>query len=101
MLKGCRVTSVAYRPDGQLVAGYGDKKKGGIAFIDADPASWKRKVEQTVNRNFTQAEWKKYFPGSPYRRTIQSFPWPDDLSDEERKRADDAEKTPSDKNRPE
>ena len=45
-----------------------------------------------ANRNFTRAEWTQYFPETPYRRTIRSLPWPHDLSDAERKRAEAFEK---------
>ena len=44
------------------------------------------------HRNFTRAEWTRYFPETPYRRTVRSLPWPHDLSDDERKCAEKFEK---------
>jgi len=91
------VSSVAFGPAGQLAAGYGDVRggggrRGGVVLFDTDPASWLRKAGQTAGRNFTRLEWTRYFPETPYRRTIRSFPWPDDLSDVERKQAEALEK---------
>jgi hypothetical protein len=88
------VTSVAFGPDGRLAAGYdgGYHRGGGVVVFDGDPASWRRKLERAANRNLTWEEWKEYFPDSPYRRTIRSRPWPRDLPDAERARAEAAEK---------
>ena len=65
---------------------------GGVVLFDADPASWLRKAGQTANRNFTRLEWTRYFPETPYRRTIRSLPWPHDLPEAERKQAEAFEK---------
>jgi hypothetical protein len=85
--------SVAFATDGRLAAGYERSGVGGgVVLLDADPASWRRKVAQTVNRNFTWREWTQYFPETPYRRTIRSFPWPYDLPEVELNRAEVFEK---------
>ena len=67
----------------------------GVSFVerfDADPASWKRKLGQVANRNLTRKECADYFPDRPYRRTIRSLPWPRDLPEDERSRAEAWEK---------
>jgi hypothetical protein len=80
--------SIAFGPDGKLAQGTGD----GIVFFDADPASWRRKAGQAAHRNLTRIEWTRYFPDTPYRRTIRSLPWPHDLPEAERKQAEALEK---------
>ena len=47
---------------------------------------------RSANRNFTRDEWTRYFPETPYRRTIRSLPWPHDLPEAERKQAEAFEK---------
>jgi isoaspartyl peptidase/L-asparaginase-like protein (Ntn-hydrolase superfamily) len=86
------VTSVAFDTQGRIAAGYNGSGGGGVALFDSDPISWRRKVERVANRNFTWQEWRRYFPGSPYRRTIRSRPWPIDLPAAERTRAEAVEK---------
>ena len=56
-------------------------------FLDVDLASVRRKLAQTTSLNLTRAEWSRYFPASPYRRTTRSFPWPHDLREDDRNRA--------------
>ena len=67
-------------------------RRSGVVLFDADPASWLRKAGQIANRNFTRLEWTRYFPETPYRRTIRSLPWPYDLPEAERKQAEAWEK---------
>ena len=71
-----------------LAVGYG----GGLVLLNGNPASWRAKLEQVANRNFTWEEWRLFFPGTAYRRTIRSFPWPRDLPEAERKQAEAWEK---------
>ncbi len=87
------VTSVAFGPGGAIAAGYSRDVDGvgGVVLLDGDPASWRGKAEQVANRNFTWKEWRQFFPDTPYRRTIHTLPWPYDLPDSERKRAESAE----------
>ena len=84
------VTSVAFGPEGKIAAGYGGG--GGVVLFDADPASWLRKAGQTAGRNLTRLEWTRYFPETPYRRTIRSLPWPHDLPETDRIRGEAFEK---------
>jgi hypothetical protein len=92
-VKEDRVRSVAFDASGRLAAGYGFVSVGGVVLF-VDPASPRRKAERLANRNFTWKEWTQYFPGSPYRRTIRSRPWPDDLPEDERVRGEAAERQP-------
>ena len=94
-VKEGNVKSVAFGPEGKIAAGYRNDRVGdggGVVLFDADPASWLRKAGQTANRNFTRLEWTRYFPETPYRRTIRSLPWPHDLPEAERKQAEAFEK---------
>jgi hypothetical protein len=100
------VTSVAFGPKGALAAGYarggiaGDFARGvavvgdvgGVMLLDGDPATWRAKAEQVVGRNFTPAEWRQFFPNTPYRRTIRSYPWPYGLPEAERMRGEARER---------
>jgi hypothetical protein len=88
------VRNMAFGPAGVLAVGYGGKGplSGGVMLIDAYPDSWREKVRQVANRNFTWAEWTRFFPDQSYRRTIRAFPWPRDLPDTERARAEAFEK---------
>jgi hypothetical protein len=100
-IKEGKVTSVAFGPNDTVAAGYahrddrGNILDGGVALLDVSPASWKAKLAGIVNRNFTWAEWRHFFPDAdtPYRRTIRSCPWPHDLPEDERQKAEDWEKS--------
>ncbi len=61
--------------------------KGSVAFIPDDlalvlldrrwninPHSWVAKTCQRVGRNFTQEEWRRYFPDEEYRKTCEQWP---------------------------
>ena len=78
---------MAFGPEGKLAVGYG----GGVVLFDADPASWLRKAGQVANRNLTWEEWQRFLSGTPYRRMIRSLPWPHDLPEAERKKAEAVE----------
>jgi len=90
-VKEAGVRSVAFGPGGTIAAGYGSGG-GGVVLLNGDPASWRAKAGQVANRNFTRGEWRQFFPDTPYRRTIRSFPWPHDLPEAERKQAEAWEK---------
>jgi WD40 repeat protein len=87
------VRGVAFGPDGKsLAAGYAvPGHKGGVVLWDMDLGSWKAHARQIANRNFTRAEWQQYFPDTPYRRTFRTLPWPSDLPEDEREKAEQRE----------
>jgi hypothetical protein len=87
------VTGVAFGPGGTLAAGYGGiAVSTGVLRFEAVPASWHRKAAHVANRNFTREEWTQFFRDQPYRRTIRSLPWPNDLPEEEKAQAAAREK---------
>ncbi len=65
------VWSVAFSPDGKTLASGSDDKT--IILWDIDPQSWIEKSCQRANRNFTRAEWGKYFLNEEYRATCPQF----------------------------
>ncbi|MFO0956446.1 MAG: hypothetical protein U0800_03140 [Isosphaeraceae bacterium] len=93
-VSGATVNGVAFDGAGRLAVGvnFNSGKPANVVFFDVDPASLRQKVERKANRNFTWKEWIRYFPEARYRRTIPYRPWPHDLPEEERKKAEDAER---------
>ena len=87
-MKHAPVTSLAFGPAGKLAVGVDDN----VLVFDVDPTSWRRKAGHTANRNLMWAEWRLYFPDTPYHRVIKSLPWPDDIPDGERQNAEAIEK---------
>ncbi len=94
------VNCLSVMEDGEILIAYemSGTERTRIATLHADPESWQRVLEDTVNRNLTWAEWRRYFPSrenegeyQTYRRTIRSRPWPSDLPDEELARAMESE----------
>ena len=70
---------VAFSPDGKvLAAGFGDcfGSGSGVMLWDVDFGSWLCHAERIANRNFTRAEWQRYFPGRPYAPTFPNLPAP-------------------------
>jgi hypothetical protein len=78
------VDRVAFEPSGTIAAGYGV----GVLLLGVDPEPWEHQAARIANRNFTRDEWRRYFPDEPYRRTFRSLPWPDDMPEDEKKRAE-------------
>jgi WD40 repeat protein len=71
------VDSVAFSPDGKTIAA---ACVGGVMLWDVDLESWKRHAGQIANRNFTQKEWRDYFPETPYRAIFPDLPVLTDLT---------------------
>lgn len=64
------VLALAFRRDGKMFASAGDF----ILLWDMDPTSWITKACEFAGRNFTQEEWKTYFPADEYAITCPRFP---------------------------
>jgi WD40 repeat protein len=63
------IFSVAFSPDGKILAAGTKDKTVVLRDVNADPASWIQKTCQRVDRNLTAAEWVQYFPNEEYRAT--------------------------------
>jgi hypothetical protein len=88
---------VAFSPNGKTIAAgyrsFGDGGgAGGVVLFDLDIKSWQRIAGRIANRNFTRDEWRQYFPDEHYHRTFRTLPWPDDLTDAERRQQEAWEK---------
>jgi WD40 repeat protein len=64
--------SIAFTRDGKMLAAI--EGNNIIILWDMDPQSWITKSCQRVGRNFTQGEWRQYFPGEAYRITCSLYP---------------------------
>jgi WD40 repeat protein len=60
---------IAWASSGQLVTGSPD---GSIISWDTDPRDWSRVACRIAGRDLTAAEWQRYLPEQPYRRTCSS-----------------------------
>jgi WD40 repeat protein/transcriptional regulator with XRE-family HTH domain len=67
------VFSVAFSPDGKLLAAGTKDKTVVLRDVNVDPASWIQKTCQRVGRNLTAAEWVQYFPNEEYRTTCPQW----------------------------
>ncbi len=66
------VNSLTFSPDGKtLVSSSHDSN---IISWTLDTALLIEKACQRAGRNLTQAEWQRYFPGEPYRKTCPQLP---------------------------
>jgi Tol biopolymer transport system component len=74
---GAPNNSVAFSPDGNILASGGSSADGvSIIFLwDLNPQNWIAKACEQAGRNLTRAEWEQFFPGEPYRQTCPQ--WPD------------------------
>lgn len=65
------ITTIAFSPNGKILAsGSLDQT---ILLRDVDLTSWISKSCQRVGGNFTQVEWKTYFPNEDYRVTCPQW----------------------------
>ena len=61
----------------EIVARDYNKPKSWDPYLwDADPSSWVRTACAIAGRNLTLAEWQRYLPDRPYRRTCRQWPGP-------------------------
>jgi len=65
------VLSIAFSPNGETLASLGS---GTIILWDMRPEYWIEQSCQRVGRNFTRAEWERYFPNEEYRKTCDQWP---------------------------
>jgi WD40 repeat protein len=89
------IWSAPYSPDGKILAANFsdlDRNVRNVVLLDASLRSWTHRACRIANRNLTWDEWRRYFPETPYRRTVRTLPWPRDLPDAERRRAEAFEK---------
>jgi WD40 repeat protein len=64
--------SVTFNPDStKLVSSVGTNM---VTLWDMNPHLWLENSCQRAGRNFTRAEWQRYFPDEEYRRTCQQWP---------------------------
>jgi hypothetical protein len=68
------VLSVAFSPDGELMASATDE--GVIRLHDTDIASWIDRACQRAGRNLTTLEWQTFFPNEAYRETCPHWSEP-------------------------
>jgi hypothetical protein len=68
------VDAVAFdqNPDSSLLISAGNE----IRQWQTDVRVWVERACQIANRNFTQAEWEKYFEDEPYHKTCAKLPVP-------------------------
>ena len=68
------IADIAFSPDGQTLASGGWDKK--LLLWDVSLESWINNACRVANRNMTRAEWERYFPEQPYRKTCPNLPEP-------------------------
>ena len=69
------VKTVAFSPDGATLA-VGYDGSSGVVLYNAGLESWKSLAGRIANRNLTRAEWRQFFPDTPYRPTFDNLPVP-------------------------
>ena len=65
-----RVTAIIPGSGGYLVA----SADGSLSRWTADPAKIREELCRAAGRNLSEAEWRQFVPGEPYRRTCEQWP---------------------------
>jgi WD40 repeat protein/energy-coupling factor transporter ATP-binding protein EcfA2 len=71
-LSGHSVMSLAFSPDSKTLASGSDD--GTIILWDINPESLAANACERAGRNFTRAEWERYFSNREYRKTCEQWP---------------------------
>jgi len=71
-LSGHSVMSLAFSADGKTLASGSDS--GTIILWDINPESLAANACERAGRNFTRAEWERYFSNRKYRKTCEQWP---------------------------
>jgi WD40 repeat protein len=75
MMGGHCGTAVAISPDNRWLVTGSDDGTARLWLLQVDDLIDLARI--TVERNFSADEWKLYFPGEKYRKTIPKLPGPD------------------------
>ncbi len=65
------IHSIAFDPDGKMLASASASNT--VILWDLNPQSWILKTCQRAGRNFTRAEWARYFPNEEYHKTCEQW----------------------------
>lgn len=68
------VTSVAFRPDEEYITTVSSDGSLSLWAWQWGPEELTAEGCSRISRNFTQEEWKRYFPDEPYRCTCENLP---------------------------
>jgi hypothetical protein len=66
-----RLHGIQFSPDNNLLISTVD---GDVVYWDLNTVSLVRRTCLRAGRNFTQAEWRQYFPSEEYRLTCPQYP---------------------------
>ena len=66
------ITSVVFGPGGKMLAS--GSTEATVILWNLDPVSLVKKTCERAGRNFTRAEWEKYFPDVEYSKTCDQWP---------------------------
>lgn len=80
VVEGGGVVSLAFGEEGRvLAAGFVEPgpeglPSGGFTFTHGGLGALQERAREIANRNFTQTEWRQFFPGEEYRRVFDDLP---------------------------
>ncbi len=69
---GVTVNAVAFSPDGTRVTTASGDQSARVWVVDHHQLI--EQAEARMTRNLTQQEWRRFFPGEPYRKTRADLP---------------------------